>query len=497
MASSASETAAGEFRLQPEMSAPGSDSFQQMLTRLAADAPALYEIASRRDLSPNARRNLQRFLSSAFTSSERYAAVAENPAALQRALLLFETSDFLTDLLVRHPEELLSLATARPQDVDAPRLFASEQSGEAERAASLIDRIGHAAISHGEKLALLRQFYRHRIFLAGVADVEQERPVYDSLRDATSAAFDAIRAALVLADAPDRLAVLGLGRLGTGEHDLSSDADVLFVCGDEAQLGDATRAAGLFMQGLAAYTREGTVFSVDSRLRPHGMEGELVVTPAQLSTYFAGEAQPWEALTYTKLRPVAGAHDVAHQAVGAVLRHLPRFAADPAFCDSVRAMRGRLERVDSGGVTARAAVPRTPDIVANFKIAPGGFYDIDFIASFLLVRGAGAGPAPMGTSWFPRGNIRDTLAGLEQAGALSGSDREFLDQAAELLRATEHVVRLVQGRARKSLPTAAHPRAATEQLVAATLRRDLSEGLEAELRRTASRVREAFHRLVR
>lgn len=500
LASTAAEAQDGEFHLQPPMPEPGSEhSFQQMLTRLAADAPQLYEIASRRNLGPHGRRNLQRFLSSAFTSSERYAAVAENPAALERALVFFENSEFLTDLLVRHPEEILSLGPEPPPATDAPELFApeSQPGGEMTGAASLIDRIGYAGISHGEKLAILRQFYRHRIFLTGTQDVEQQRPVYESLRKATAAAFDVIRAAFVLADAPDGFAVLGLGRLGTAEHDLSSDADVLFVCGDEAQLAASTRAAEQFMQALAAYTREGTVFSVDSRLRPHGMEGELVVTPAQLAAYFAAEAQAWEALTYTKLRPVAGAHDVAHQAVGAVVRSLSRFAGDAGFADSVRAMRSRLERLDPGGVTARAGAPRTPDIVGNFKIAPGGFYDIDFIASFLLVRSAAAGTAPAGASWFPRGNIHDTLTGLRRARSLDQADFEFLDQAAELLRATEHVVRLVQGRARKSLPTAAHARATTERLVTGILRRELPDGLEPELRRTASGVRERFNRLVR
>ena len=56
------------------------------------------------------------------------------------------------------------------------------------------------------------------------------------------------------------------------------------------------------MQALAAYTRNGMVFPVDTRLRPRGGEGELLVTPVQLALYCEQAAQPWEALTYTKLR---------------------------------------------------------------------------------------------------------------------------------------------------------------------------------------------------
>ena len=55
------------------------------------------------------------------------------------------------------------------------------------------------------------------------------------------------------------------------------------------------------------------MFPIDARLRPHGREGELIVTPAQLETYFREEAKPWEALTYVKLRYVAGDRALANR----------------------------------------------------------------------------------------------------------------------------------------------------------------------------------------
>ena len=72
------------------------------------------------------------------------------------------------------------------------------------------------------------------------------------------------------------------------------------------------------MEALTAYTRDGTVFPVDARLRPHGREGELIVTPAQLETYFRDEAKPWEALTYLKLRYVAGDRELAEHVMETV-----------------------------------------------------------------------------------------------------------------------------------------------------------------------------------
>ncbi len=82
-------------------------------------------MAGRSDFSQHTRRNLDRFLGSAGTTSERYGAVLRAPAAVERALTIFEFSEFLTDILVRHPEEIALLdqiderSTAGEQDLFA------------------------------------------------------------------------------------------------------------------------------------------------------------------------------------------------------------------------------------------------------------------------------------------------------------------------------------------------------------------------------------------
>ena len=73
-----------------------------------------------------------------------------------------------------------------------------------------------------------------------------------------------------------RFAVMALGRLGTSEFDLLSDADVLFVCDNHSSRAAMSRTAELLMEALTAYTREGSVFPIDTRLRPNGREGALV-----------------------------------------------------------------------------------------------------------------------------------------------------------------------------------------------------------------------------
>ena len=94
------------------------------------------------------------------------------------------------------------------------------------------------------------------------------------------------------------------------------------------------------MHALAAYTREGTLFAVDARLRPRGGEGELVITPGELERYLAEEAQPWEALTYTKLRFVAGAKAIADSLLPVVHQQIVQIAAAHELGGMEEALKG-------------------------------------------------------------------------------------------------------------------------------------------------------------
>src|SRR5207302_9714649 len=107
--------------------------------------------------------------------------------------------------------------------------------------------------SYAEKLSLLRQHYRHRVFAAGAKDITESRDVYEALGETTAVAEDAIAAAYTIAGAPAGSAVLALRRLGSGEFVVLPDADGLFVC-DEAQKPQVlTKSAEPVIQTLAAY----------------------------------------------------------------------------------------------------------------------------------------------------------------------------------------------------------------------------------------------------
>jgi [glutamine synthetase] adenylyltransferase / [glutamine synthetase]-adenylyl-L-tyrosine phosphorylase len=456
-----------EFQLSPQNTATPENTYSQMLQRLAIDSPELREIALRADLSQHARRNLDRFLSSAGTTSERYGAVLRSAAAVERALDIFEFSEFLTEILVRYPEEVSLLDQMQASDAGREHdLFADKIAGKV-AGDSVFEYLSRGNIDHAEAMSILRRHYRRCVFLSGAMDLFYARTVYDSLHQNTLSAESAIQAAFAIAGSPAGFAVLGLGRLGSHEFDLLSDADVLFVCDDSSDRDGMRRAAERFMETLTAYTRDGTVFSVDLRLRPHGREGEILVTPSQLEAYFKEEAKPWEALTYLKLRHVAGDAELAERASDAVRRGIAVIGARPGFSAELTEVRTRLERSETG---------------ANLKSGAGGIYDVDYVVGSLQAQHQ---------LWLA-GDLLQRLALLRQRGVLAEDEYGILGESARLLRTVEHVVRLVTAKARKWLPVADHPRRAVQKLLWRTLSADDSFDPEMRLAETMRQTREIY-----
>ena len=438
----------------PSASSVREMSFEQVLERIAQDSPAIEEIV-RRSYSIHTRRNLHRFLSSALTGADRYADLLKNPRAVEKATALFASSDYLTDILVRHPDAIRAL----------------DDSGLDESPTSASASADRVSVADARSLDELRRTFRKCSFSIAARDVLVPRPAFESMQESSTLADAAIRQALAMTNGEDVLVVFALGRLGTCEFDIASDADLVFVRAADTDPETARTAAEKLVHALGAYTREGSLFAVDARLRPHGKEGELVVTPEQLERYLGVEAQPWEALSYTKMRFLAGQEAVAAALLPRVQDLIMEIASRPGFAGAVAEMRARLEKSN-----------RYPH---SFKLARGGFYDIDFIASFLLLLSRSLHP----------GNTLQRLGHLHRCGALDLSTFEQLHEATVLYRTADHVIRLVTGRARPELPAAEHARGAVNRLVAKILG-SAEIDLQREFDVCAGRVRTIFQQVV-
>ena len=239
---------------------------------------------------------------------------------------------------------------------------------------------------------------------------------------------------------------------------------------------ECTRLAEKTIEVLSSYTRDGTLFAVDTRLRPRGQEGELVVSADALVNYIHDSAHVWEALTYLKASPVAGEPLRAQAAVERIVAAVfERFAAHPGLEGELQEMRRRLER--------EVLVPPS-----NTKTAPGGYYDIDFAVSCLRLRNRMQLP--------PGTNMPGQIAALNSAGLVSGEDANVLAEGAAFLRSVDHAVRLVTGKSAEGLPEHVGHAEAIESLAQRWGLIGPGETLAQRLRETQQQVRYVYRRLV-
>jgi glutamate-ammonia-ligase adenylyltransferase len=164
--------------------------------------------------------------------------------------------------------------------------------------------------SLSQQMGSLRNYFAEAVFRWGARELCPGARVEVGLDAYTALAEEILRAGWHIAEQEDlgagsQAAVLALGRLGTREMDLGSDADLVFVATSTNVQQRLRPVAERFLHVISGYTREGTLFPVDVRLRPRGGEGELVQTVDGLLDYFRNSAAVWEAATYLKMRPIA------------------------------------------------------------------------------------------------------------------------------------------------------------------------------------------------
>ncbi len=469
----------------------GRHSFESALVYLDAQAPNLAAMARETAIPERGRKNVGRLFAALLGSSEHFALVREKPDCLRRALELAATSDYLAELLIHHPEDLVALNSSDthiPAETQPAQL---EIGLEAEGWPEAFPWADDSNLSIREKMTLLRRQYRERVLELAGAELDSPDSIFPALKRWSSAARRSVESALRMsqswsggADAPARaascpFAVFALGRLGLSEFDLASDADLVFVVDQEAARGDAgfwTRLAEKTIEALASYTRDGVLFAVDTRLRPRGQEGELVVTADGFVNYVVENAKVWEGLTYLKACPIAGDLGLGRQTVARLTAAVwERFADYPELAAELHRMRRRLER-------EMAVTP------SNTKTAPGGYYDVDFAVSYLRLRHRLAMPSGA--------NMVEQVAALHAAGHLGVEDARTLREGAAFLRAVDHAIRLVTGKAGEGLPEHVGHAEAVESLAR---RWRLVEGehrLAVRLQETQRRVRHVYRRIV-
>ena len=483
------------FDLKPLPGVPGDHSFSSFESALAfldAQAPELTERVREAPLPERARKNVTRFFAALLGSSQRFELAREAPQRLRRAIDVLEASEYLAELLIHHPEGVVALDAAEPAPAEEPTPAQIEIRLNVHDELRPLPWVEQAGLGTREKMALLRQYYRGRVLEYGAGDLAEMKSVFAAVKRWSDLAVRVVASALAIAlrsiersgglpheVRPIPLMILGLGRLGLREFDLGSDADLVFVAArgtPREEIAELTRLAERTIEVLSSYTRDGTVFAVDTRLRPRGQEGELIVTEDELLGYVRESAHVWEGLTYLKACPVAGDVEMARNVVTRLSETLlQRFAAHPQLELELQEMRRRLER--------EVFVPPS-----NTKTAPGGYYDIDFALSYLRLSHR--------VAIAPGANTAQQVAVLRSAGLIGEEDAGILTEGASFLRSVDHAIRLVAGKAGEGLPEHVGHAEAVDILVRHWGLVRSGESLGQRLRETQQQIRYVYRRLI-
>jgi glutamate-ammonia-ligase adenylyltransferase len=220
------------------------------------------------------------------------------------------------------------------------------------------------------------------------------------------------------------MAILALGKLGSGELSPTSDLDLVFVydhaADAEASDGEKPLTPGVWfgrlcqrlISAITAPTAEGSLYEIDMRLRPSGSAGPTASRLESFERYYREEAWTWEHMALTRARVVAAtSQDIDHRTTAIICATLAR-PRDP----------DRLV-VDVADMRLRMASQHRGESLWDVKHHRGGLVDIEFIAQYLQLL---HGPA------HPRVFAENTAEALRRMGEIKVLDA---DNVASLIRA--------------------------------------------------------------
>jgi glutamate-ammonia-ligase adenylyltransferase len=252
---------------------------------------------------------------------------------------------------------------------------------------------------------------------------------------------------------PQQMIVLGMGKLGGGELNVSSDVDLIFVYPEDGDTEAAspeqrslsnheffTRLGKKLISALSEITEDGFTFRVDMALRPNGNSGPLASSLNMVENYLIRQGREWERYAWTKARAVTGMpEDIA--ALEAISQpFIFRRYLDYGSIDALRSMHGQIR------TEVQRQETRHPDRSDNVKLGRGGIREIEFLSQvFQLIRGG------RDTELRDR-STRRTLRTLADKNLL---DREVVEQLLEayaFLRNLEHRLQYLEDAQTHTLP---------------------------------------------
>lgn len=245
---------------------------------------------------------------------------------------------------------------------------------------------------------------------------------------------------------PQPMLIIGMGKLGGGELNFSSDIDLIFTYPENGETQGArrsianaqffTRLGQRLIKALDQQTFDGFCYRVDMRLRPFGESGPLVMSYAALEDYYQEQGRDWERYAMIKARVMGREMYSQYQELRQMLRPFVfRRYIDFSAIQSLRRMKSMI-----------GSEVRRRRLNDNIKLGAGGIREIEFIAQvFQLIRG-GREPSLRG-----RG-LLETLNAIDELRLLESGEVVHLTEAYHFLRRLENLLQAIDDKQTQTLP---------------------------------------------
>ncbi len=248
---------------------------------------------------------------------------------------------------------------------------------------------------------------------------------------------------------PQRMVVIGMGKLGAGELNLSSDIDLIFAypeAGETAHEESAARESitnqefflrlgQRLIEALDAVTRDGFVFRVDMRLRPYGSDGALVCSFDAMENYYQVQGRDWERYAMIKARTVAG----DRRAGAALLLRLRPFVyrryLDFSAFEALRSLKTQINKQ-----------VRRKGMSEDIKLGRGGIREAEFVIQALQLVHGGRDRS------LQQASLYAAMSALGAAGCLPPASVEELSEAYTFLRDLENKLQAFANKQTQALP---------------------------------------------
>ena len=455
--------------------------------RLTELTPELLRVFGESRRADEALLRFDHFVSGLPAGIQLFSLLGNNPGLLSLIVNIMSSAPRLAEIIAAKPhvfDGMLDpglLAELPTRDYLAPRI-ANFVAG-AHHYEEVLDRLRIIAAEQRFLIGI-------RLLTGAITGLQAGRAFADLADLIIAAALDAVSEEVRAAHGRfpgGRVAIIGMGKLGSHELTAGSDVDLilLYDYDDEALQSDGakpldpvryfTRVTQRLISALSAPTAEGILYDVDMRLRPSGNKGPVATRITAFAKYQRQEAWTWEHLALTRARCICGDENLIREAEAIFSEVLSVRRDAQKFRKDVQEMRALIDK------------EKPPKDIWDFKLIPGGLVDIEFLAQYLtlIAPAKGVTPPPAGTH---------TLEALKALGAAM-MDANDVDRAVEALSLFTEVSQIV----RLCIDGDFNPEEAPSGLVDLVCRAgdypDLTH-LEADIRRYSRDVRRIFQAVI-